>query len=50
MKLDLTQNSEPTANDNLSKSNYSNSHNKYYCKDTDPKIVKPVGHARYLSK
>jgi hypothetical protein len=46
MKLDSTQNSCPTAGGNLSKIKYTNSHNKYYCKDINPKIAKLVGHAR----
>jgi hypothetical protein len=46
LKLDSIQNSQPTANGNLSKSNYTNSHNNYYYKDIDSKIVKLVGHAR----
>jgi hypothetical protein len=46
MKLDSTQNSIPTANGDLSKINYTQCHINYYCKDINPKIVKPVGHAR----
>jgi hypothetical protein len=46
MKLDSTQNSIPTANGDLSKINYPQCHFNYYCKDINPKIVKPVGHAR----
>jgi hypothetical protein len=46
MKLDSTQNSIPTARDKLSEINYPQSHINYYCKDTDPKIVKLVGQAR----
>jgi hypothetical protein len=46
MKLDSTQNSIPTANDNLSKVNYAQCHINYHCKDINPKIVKLVGQAR----
>jgi hypothetical protein len=46
MKLDSTQNFIPTTNDKLTKINYTQSHINYYCKDTNPKIVKPVGQAR----
>jgi hypothetical protein len=46
MKLDSTQNSTPTANDNLSKINYTQCHINYYCKDINPKIVKPVRQGR----
>jgi hypothetical protein len=46
IKLDSTQNSIPTANDNLSKIIYTQGHINYYCKVTDPKIAKPVSHAR----
>jgi hypothetical protein len=46
MKWDSTQNSIPTANDKLTKINYTQSYINYYYKDTDPKIVKPVGQAR----
>jgi hypothetical protein len=46
MKLDSTQNSIPTANDNLSKINYTQCHINYYCKDINSQIVKLVGQAR----
>jgi hypothetical protein len=40
MKLDSTQKSIPTANDNLSKINNTQGHTNYYCKDITSKIVK----------
>jgi hypothetical protein len=46
MKLDSTQNSIPTANDNLSKVIYTQGHINYYCKVADPKIAKLVSQAR----
>jgi hypothetical protein len=46
IKLDSTQNSIPTANDNLSKTNYIECLINYYYMDINPKIVKPVGQAR----
>jgi hypothetical protein len=46
MKLDSTQNSIPTANDNLPNIIYTQGHINYYCKVTDPKIAKPVSQAR----
>jgi hypothetical protein len=46
MKLDSTQNSIPTANDNLSKIIYTQDHINYYCKVTDPKLAKQVIQAR----
>jgi hypothetical protein len=50
MKLDSTQNSIPTANDNLSKIIYTQGHINYYCKDIIPKIAKLVIQARYRNK
>jgi hypothetical protein len=46
MKFDSTQNSIPTANANLPKIIYTQGHINYYCKVTNPKIAKPVSHAR----
>jgi hypothetical protein len=46
MKLDSTQKSVSTANDNLSKIKHTQSHINYYCKDISPKIAKPVSQAR----
>jgi hypothetical protein len=50
MQLDSILNYIPTANDKSTKINYTQSHIKYYCKITDPKIVKPVCQARYHNK
>jgi hypothetical protein len=43
-KLDSYQNSYSTADGNFSNIN-TNNHINYYCKNKDPKIVKPVGQA-----
>jgi hypothetical protein len=45
-KLDLTQNSIPTAIGDFPKINYPQCHINYYSKHIDPKIVNPVGQAR----
>jgi hypothetical protein len=44
-KLDSYQNSYSTADGNFSNIKYTNNHINYYCKNKDPKIVKPVGQA-----
>jgi hypothetical protein len=41
-KLDSTPNSNTTAGDDFSKINYTLCHFNYYCKNTSPKIAKPV--------
>jgi formate hydrogenlyase subunit 6/NADH:ubiquinone oxidoreductase subunit I len=49
-KLDSTQNTIPTANDDFPKINYTQCHFNYYCKDISPKIAKPMSQARYHNK
>jgi hypothetical protein len=46
-KLDLPKNSYSTANENLTTIKCTISHTNYYCKSTDPKILKPMGHTSY---
>jgi hypothetical protein len=49
-KLDSVQNSFSAAISDFPKINYTQCHFKYYCKNTSPKIAKPVGQARYIDK
>jgi hypothetical protein len=49
-KLDSTQNSIPTTNDDFPKIKYTPCHINYYYKNISPKIAKPMSQARYHDK
>jgi hypothetical protein len=49
-KLDSTQNSIPTANDDFHKIKYTQCYIDYYCKNISPKIAKLVSQARSHNK